>query len=156
MVETGQRTAITVAGVVVENGQAVATASATIDAITLSATGSAVATATESSIISPITVSAAGEVIVGATLDAAIGDFGLEATGAVRTRRSDPGVPWWWAAYIRRHAAERAAAAAKKPDPVEGNGVAILPLPFGRGTGFHDPDADAAEFVIAAWLAMAA
>jgi hypothetical protein len=108
--------------------------------------------------IAPITVSATAKAIVSATLAATLGEITVVGTGTVIDRRSDPGVPWWWAQYVVRIAQERAATAAKRPEPVEGDGWAIMPMPFGHGVGFHDPDADIAEFLVAmfpAWRAAA-
>ena len=55
---------------------------------------------------------------------------------------------------VARHRAERDAAAAQRPEPIEGDGVAVLPSPIARGTALHDPDQDVIEH-LAAWLATA-
>jgi hypothetical protein len=171
VVELGQRSAIDNGVYVIENGQAVATASASIGNLTLSANaavlvlGSGVGTigeitATASANIAVtaslienignIALDAVGKTVVSASLDASMGEITSEAIGHVISR-ADAAVPWWWRQYILRHAEKRRQvaerAAAVRPELIDGDGIGEIPMPYGRGTAFHDPDEPVIRFL---------
>jgi hypothetical protein len=139
-----------------------ATLSASIGTLTLSAAAQAVDVATVAQTIGPVTLSAALAAIDSASFAAPLGEISLAATAVAVpvVLHGSPAVPWWWRQYIARHEAERAAERRKWliDHTVEGDGVGVMPTPFGHGEATHakpalDTEDDVAAIAAATlWL----
>ena len=82
----------------------------------------------------------------------------VSVIGRRRRRAGDGGAaPWWWAQYASRILAERAAEAERLrlQNFVDGDVFAAMWLPLLEATGLHDPDAAAADFIVAAFSFLA-